>query len=134
MKDPVREYLKRKGCPDHIVKGGLDGLIDSWETVVTEVSHGYDLTLDDYLNDMDGRQLLDEIKPLVSTAAHNALLKKLARLDAIMRTLIVRRELSLWGIGIAQEKGWTPEKNWWYFSQPAHPGPELREELVKHAL
>ena len=53
MKDPIREYLKKKGCPENVVKSGLQGLITTWETIVIEVSNGYDLTLEDYLNDMD---------------------------------------------------------------------------------
>lgn len=129
MKDPIREYLKQKGCPDHIVKGGLEGLIETWEIVVNEVTHGYDLTLDDYLNDMDGRQLIEEVVPLATKASHKALIKKLWRLDAIMKTLVEPREHSLWGNNSAQEQGWTREKHWWYFTQPKHPGPDLRAEL-----
>ena len=92
MKDLIRQYLQQRGCPTHVQDAGLAGLIETWETVVTEVSHGYDLTLDDYRNDMDGRQLIEELKPLAKSAAHKAMFKKLLRLDAIMRTLIVTRE------------------------------------------
>ena len=87
MKDSIREFLKKKGCPEHVVKGGFEGLIETWETVVTEISHGYDLTLDDYLNDMDARQLIEEAIPFASTPAHKALIKKLGRLDKIVRQI-----------------------------------------------
>jgi hypothetical protein len=129
MKDPIREFLKKKGCPEHVVKGGLEGLIEAWETVVTEISHGYDLTLDDYLNDMDGRQLIEEVIPFASTPGHKALIKKLGRLDKIVRTLLVPTEKSLWGESVTKERNWTAETNWWYFTQPKHPGPDLRDEL-----
>jgi hypothetical protein len=129
MKDLIRDFLKKKGCPEHVVKGGLEGLIETWETVVTEISHGYDLTLDDYLNDMDGRQLIEEAIPFASTPAHKALIKKLGRLDKIVKTLIVPTEKSLWGESVAKERNWTPETNWWYFNHPEHPGPDLRDEL-----
>ena len=59
-KDPVGEFLRKRGCPEHVVRGGLRGLAESWEEVVRSVEEGYSLGLDDYLNDMDGRQLLDE--------------------------------------------------------------------------
>jgi hypothetical protein len=131
MKDPIREYLKKKGCPEHIVRGGLEGLIETWEIVVTEVSHGYDLTLADYINDMDGRQLIEEIIPLVSSAAHKALVKKLGRIDAMMRMLTKTSEEPLWGDSTIKENGWTSERNWWYFSRPKNPGPDLRDELSK---
>jgi hypothetical protein len=129
MKDLIREYLEQKGCAEHVVKGGLEGLIETWEVVVNEVAHGYDLTLDDYLNDMDGRQLIEEVIPHASKASHKALIKKLHRLDAILKTLVEPRENSLWGNNSAQEHGWTREKHWWYFSQPKQPGPDLRAEL-----
>jgi len=58
-KDPVSEFLKERGCPAHVIRGGLMGLIDSWETTVESVERGYSLGLDDYLNDMDGRQLIE---------------------------------------------------------------------------
>lgn len=129
MKDLIREYLKSKGCPEHIVKGGLQGLVEMWETVVTEVSHGYDLTFDDYLNDMDIRQILEEVTPLAATPAHKSLIKKLARIDAIMRTLVEPTQHALWGKTAAQERGWTSAKNWWYFSKPKKTGPDLRDEI-----
>ncbi len=58
--DPVGEFLRKRGCPEHIVRGGLQGLLEGWEEVVRSVGEGYSLGLDDYLNDMDGRQLLEE--------------------------------------------------------------------------
>lgn len=131
MKDKIREYLRKKGCSEHVVKGGLQDLIENWETVVTEVSHGYDLTLDDYLNDMDGRQLIEEVAPLASTPAHKALIKKLGRIDAIMKTLVEPSPKPLWGENTTRENGWTHEHNWWYFNRPKHPGPDLRDEMDK---
>jgi hypothetical protein len=56
--DPVREYLRRSGAPYSVVARGLRGLVENWERVVTQVVEGYNLSLDDYLNDMDTRQLL----------------------------------------------------------------------------
>lgn len=129
MKDAIREHLRKKGCPEHVVKSGLQGLIETWETVVIEVSHGYDLTLEDYLNDMDGRQLLEEVRLLAATPAQKSLIKKLGRLDGMMKTLVEPREHCLWGDKAATEHGWTAWKNWWYFSQPKNPGPDLRDGL-----
>lgn len=129
MKDAIREYLKNKGCAEHIVKGGLQGLVEMWETIVTEISHGYDLTFDDYLGDMDTRQLLEEVKPLATTAAHKSLIRKLGRIDAIMRTLVESTQQALPGEHIAQERNWIPARHWWYFSKPKYLGPDLREEM-----
>ena len=129
MKDPIRNYLKNRGCAEHIIRGGLQGLVEMWETIVSEVSHGYDLTFDDYLNDMDTRQLLEEVKPLATTAADKSLIRKLGRIDAMMRTLIEPTKQALWGEQTAQEHNWSRATHWWYFAKPKYLGPDLREEM-----
>ena len=53
MSDPVRDYLQKKGCADHVINGGLAGLVETWEGIVESVAEGYSLGLDDYLNDLD---------------------------------------------------------------------------------
>jgi hypothetical protein len=128
MHDPIRQFLKKRGCPEDIVKGGLKGLIDHWELVVTEVSHGYDLLLEDYIADMDCRQLIEDVVPLATTPAQRSLLKKLKRLDAVMRMLLQAFPKGL-RTKQPEDNGWTPERNWWYFSYPKNSGPDLREEL-----
>ena len=67
-KDPINDFLKEKGCPQSVVKGGILGLVKNWEQVVEEVGKGYALTLDDYLNDLDGRQILEEALKIASRA------------------------------------------------------------------
>ena len=56
----VHEFLLSRGCPDDVVQMGLEGLLGEWERAVAQVESGYPLGLDDYLNDLDGRQLLEE--------------------------------------------------------------------------
>src|SRR6266850_3516824 len=67
--DPVRSFLRQRGCPEEVVAAGLEGLIDEWERVVEQVSRIYPLGLDDYLNDLDGRQLLQESLGLLAGPA-----------------------------------------------------------------
>ena len=57
--DPITEFLRKQGASYAIVANGLRGLVENWERVVDQVSKGYPQGLDDYLNDMDGRQLLE---------------------------------------------------------------------------
>ena len=56
----VHVFLLSRGCPDDVVEMGLEGLLLEWERAVAQVESGYPLGLDDYLNDLDGRQLLEE--------------------------------------------------------------------------
>lgn len=125
--DPVRDFLVRRGSPDHVVRDGLKGLVESWERTVDAVAKGYRLGLDDYLNDMDGRQLIEETLAVASAA--DSLLKRIRNADRRMRDLVTPSRDCLWGEHAALRHGWAPQKNWWYFSQPKTPGAELGAEL-----
>ncbi len=128
-KDPVREFLKDRGCPEHVVEGGLQGLTERWEEVVRSVEVGYRLGLDDYLNDMDGRQLIEEGLRVAPARERKFFAKRIRQADAKMQWLVRPAGRCLWGGETAQQEGWTAEKNWWYFFMPKHPGEELRSEI-----
>ena len=127
--DPVRPFLEQRGCPPHVVAGGLDGLLHHWESVVEDVEEVYPLGLDDYLDDMDARQLLEEALAVAPPAARRAIAPRLKDADARMRELVVPVKRCLWGDARARENGWTSERSWWYFTRPAEPGPDLAEGL-----
>ena len=127
--DAVHEFLLSRGCPDDVVEMGLEGLLLEWERAVAQVESGYPLGLDDYLNDLDGRQLLEEsleVAPDLECAAAHV---RLAAADARMRREARFTEECLWGNRIADQEGWTAEHNWWYFAVPRTPGSTLREDL-----
>jgi len=117
-KDPVRDFLEERGCPQHVVEGGLPDLAESWEQMIEEVSKGYALTLDDYLNDLDVRQLLDEALKIAPAALQKEIRERVRRADQKMRTLVEPAGKCLWGSEVAETEGWTPEGNWWFFSRP----------------
>jgi hypothetical protein len=126
-----REFLKAKGAPTHIVEKGLAGLVETWEKVVASVRQGYPLGLDDYLNDMDGRQLLEETLAVVPETKRQKIQGRVEKTDALMHTLVKPTPKCLWGEKAAQEEGWTREKNWWYFFQPLEANPELLAEIKR---
>ncbi len=128
-KDPVGEFLRKRGCPDHVVQGGLRGLVKGWEEVVRSVGEGYGLGLDDYLNDMDGRQLLEEALAVAPAPEKKALLARIRKADADMRALLKPAGRCLWGEETARQEGWTERKNWWYYSRPIEAGKELLADL-----
>ena len=128
-KDHVGEFLRKRGCPEHVVRGGLRGLAESWEEVVRSVEEGYSLGLDDYLNDMDGRQLLEETLAVFPAEVKKTCLRRIRQADAKMQTLVRPSGRCLWGDETARQEGWTAKKNWWYFSIPTHPGEEIFGEI-----
>lgn len=128
-KDPVREILRKRGCPEHVIREGLRGLAESWEEVVRSIAEGYSLGIDDYLNDMDGRQLLEEALVAAPVQERKSLLPRIRKADADMRTLVRPAGRCLWGDETARQEGWTEKKNWWYYSRPINAGEDLLAEL-----
>ena len=127
--DEVTRFLRGRGCPNDVANAGLEGLVESWERTAAQVRGGYPLGLDDFLNDVDGRQLIEDLVAAVPGAAEPAMLLRIQAADLAIQESIVSTDECLWGDAIAESEGWTPADNWWYFGLPREPGPQLREEL-----
>lgn len=127
--DPVRAYLRESGCGPHIIEGGLPGLIEQWQTITQSVENGYELGLDDYLNDMDTRQLIEESLEVATPEQHMEAADELARLDQLMLSAVEATDGCLWGAEVAEEEGWNVNQNWWYFSRPTRGNEELDAEI-----
>ena len=129
MDDDVRTHLRERGCPDEVVEAGIAGLVEDWERVVEEVVRGYPLGLDDYLNDIDTRQLIEETLPLVPADDRPGPMTRVLLADERIRPALDPVEECLWGQEVADAEGWTPESEWWYYHLPRAAGPLLREDL-----
>jgi hypothetical protein len=127
--DAIQDFLRQRGCPDEVIEGGLEGLLRDWERMVEQVEAGYDLGLDDYLNDLDGRQLVEDLLALAPPEERDEARDRLWAADVRMKGLVRSTEACLWGEAVADSEGWTPERNWWYFSLPRSPGPMLKDDL-----
>ena len=88
-------------------------LLERWEKTVRQVEEGWSMPWEDYVNDMDGRRLLDEMVNLTPP--------ELATLDLRFRAATVAGEC-LWGEEVAQAEGWDAEKNWYYYRHPQRGG------------
>jgi hypothetical protein len=131
MSDPVREYLRNQGCAQHVISSGLEGLIGAWEKTAESVEMGYELGLDDYLNDLDGRQLIEETLAIDGVANAQKYGERVGHADERMRKQVRLTGHCLWGNAAATEHGWSAERNWWYFSEPKTAGRELMEDLKR---
>jgi len=128
--DEVRDFLRERGCPEEVIAAGLEGLVAEWERVVDQVEAGYELGLDDYLNDLDGRQLLEEVLVLARPADREAALERIRAADEHMKGLVNPTEECLWGESVADSEGWGPGSNWRNFNLPRSPGAMLKDDLV----
>jgi len=128
--DPVKQFLRARGCPDDVVAEGLEGLVSNWERIAAEVRDGYPLGLDDYLNDLDARQLLEGALTVADADEDDPVRARVDAADRLMRSAVRPVTECLWGDAVAAMEGWTPENNWWYFSLPRVPGTMLRDDLA----
>jgi hypothetical protein len=126
--DPIRRFLRARGVADHVVEGGLDGLVTSWEQVAAHIEQGYDLTLDDYLNDLDTRQIL-EVVLAAMPEPDGPLLDRMRAADDRVRAATVPVRQCVWGEGASP--GWSSRRNWWYFVIPVRPGEELADDIAQ---
>ncbi len=108
--DEITAALEARGCPEHVVRGGRQGLIARWGAFVREVERGYDLGIEDYQNDLDVRTLIEEL----------GLGREVVEADARMRRNLVRTEVKLWD---------GPQGAFWIYGRPRRIGEDLRQDL-----
>lgn len=122
---PIDAYLTRRGVADHLIGVGLSGLIGRWSAVVDEVSSEYPCGLDDYLNDLDLRQILSDVIAAVAET-RGPLLTRLRDVDARFLASTVPVEVNLWGTAGRGDA----RRSWWYFRVPLRMSGELAEDLA----
>lgn len=125
----LEEFLREEGAPDAVVRGGLDVLLAGWERTVAAVEAGYAGDYEDFLGDLDGRQLLAQALERVTREQAGAVMAPLRDLDRRMRAATAPVARCLWGNIVADEEGWSPEDNWWYFVRPLNGPPEFLAEF-----
>lgn len=130
--DPIRDYLAGRGSPDFVVAGGIEGLVAMWERTVGEIETGYGATLDEYLNDMDARQIIEDVLSRFPEP-DGVLIDRLR--DADERITVVTRPVPtcIWGVENAAAHGWSARENWWYYRVPRAPGPHLAVDVARFA-
>jgi hypothetical protein len=128
--DTVRRFLARRGSPDFVVNAGLPGLVRRWNQTARQVRRGYRMGLEEYLNDLDGRQLIAETLPLATPAERKKLRSRVLEADTVFKTHSTAVRSCLWGAREAKRRGWTSRKNWWYYRIPAAPGRPLKVDLA----
>lgn len=127
MKTPARveAYLRKRGSPDWVIQAGLEGLVERWEETASSMEKGYKLGLDDFLNDMDVRQLIADCLPLAPERERKNMKKRVILADTLIKKSLKPAASCIWGRGEAKRRGWTARQNWWYYRLPRRPGPEF---------
>ena len=102
--EAVTRFLKGRGVSDDVADSGFEGLITAWERTAAQVRAGYPLGLDDYLNDVDGRQLIEEAAMAVPEALTDSLQRRVEAADVAMQEAIAPADECLWGDELAERK------------------------------
>ncbi|HZK78736.1 MAG TPA: hypothetical protein VFC35_07500 [Gemmatimonadaceae bacterium] len=127
VNDPVRRYLKARGVSAEMVEGGLEAAVDRWDSI-SRTAKNYDFTLDDWLNDMDLRDIIAGAMGAAEPAEREAVSERLKKADDRLKKATVKT-VSIWGDGMAGDMAPDPAKAWWYFRRPSDPGEMMREDL-----
>ena len=118
MTDPVRDYLRSREYADHVVRDGLEGLVRAWEATVQSVAAGEEQYQDDYLNDMDGRSILEEALGVAPDAERSRWVDRVRAADDMIRSHLISTLECIWGEENANKHGYSRERDWWYYHRP----------------
>jgi len=117
--DPVQQYCRARGYAGRVVQGGLEELLASWQATVSCLARGNDQDIYEYLIGMHGRQILDEVLAVADESTRAKCARLITQLDDRFRGLTSPSAHCIWGKkGSAEQRGWTAERNWWYFRKP----------------
>jgi hypothetical protein len=105
-------------------------LIDQWADFAAALAKGYSFDLDNWLNDVDVRELILEALPMFGTEELGGHALKLDQADKAFLTATRDFRKCVWGKGTAKKEKWTPQKNWWYFRTPISSNAQLEDELA----
>ncbi len=115
----VRAFLRDRGIADELVADGAEGFVSRWEQAARDAEHErYPFGVEDWLNELDGRQLLHELARAVPEALGAALLARLEEADARIEAATELAPACLWGASLAKRAGWSPAREWWYWRRP----------------
>ena len=129
--DPITLMLQARGCPEHVVRGGLEGLVAAWERSAAEIERGYPLGWHDYLNDLDGRQIIEDVLRTMPQA-DGRLAARLRDADGRVRAATRPAGRCVWP---AQEReGRDAHRSWWYHVVPESPGPDLADDMRREGF
>jgi hypothetical protein len=121
-KEAIQSYCAERRFATFVIKDGLDYLVPRWEDTVLGIKAGYNLTFDEYLNDMDTRRIIDEVWPLASDDQIEQYRERLNETDQDYLSYTFPIQQCIWG----DKRGFDKERRWWYYHLPNKTGPRWR--------
>ena len=118
--DAIRTHLAEREAGSHVIDGGLDYLVRRWSRTASDVEARRETWVwEQWVNDLDTRELLQDLLDHVPDA--RSALRQIEEADARFLSAAIRTDECEWGEENAARRGWSPEKNWWYWRRPPTP-------------
>jgi len=102
-----------------------------WAKIVEALERGWRFDLDDWLNDMDLRQLIHDGWPLYGPDEKGEVEAAIKRADSHFLLHTVDAGKCLWGRKTAKREKWSARTNWWYFRKPRKAQAAFVEEVER---
>ena len=117
--DDVTLFLRARGLADESVAAGAEGLVLRWEQAARDAEHErYPFGVEDWLDELDGRQMLAEMIASIPGALSAAVTARLAEAGSRVDASTELAGACLWGAKMAKRMKWSPREHWWYWRRP----------------
>ncbi len=128
--DAVKTFLRDRGLADEVVEAGAGGLIERWEQAGRELEREvYPFHVEDWLDELDGRQLLWELQAAVPAALAGGLQARLHDADSRIMAATDIVPVCLWGEVLAKRLRWKSDHEWWYWRRPMRAAADFEGEV-----
>ena len=117
--------------PDPDDRESLADRVARWARIVEALKTGWRFDLDDWLNDMDLRQLIHDGWPLYGPDEKAAVEAMIRQADSHFLLHTVDAGKCLWGRKTARRERWSATRNWWYFRKPRKAEVAFIEEVER---
>ena len=116
----ITAYLRKKGYADHVVRGGLASLVHHWELVAEGLARSDPayIMYEEFLNDLDGRRILRECIERLAPSDLAEISARVAEADRVFSENTVAISRCVWGDATADEYGYEPIEDWYYYRRP----------------
>lgn len=110
--DKIKAILKDKA--DFVQRDGLNYLIPNWQRFADKYADTEDLIYQ-WLNDLDTRNIIDEILSTLSDTERTKIEQDLKIIDAevIKKTFEINE--CVWGDKVERDNNYDRQKNWYYY-------------------
>lgn len=117
--EDVRVFLQSRGLADETIEAGAEGLVARWEQAARDAEHErYPFGIEDWLNELDGRQLIAELVATLKGALTSAQQARVKDADARVEAVTEPTTECLWGGRMATRMKWSAKSEWWYWRRP----------------